>query len=179
MTTVKSPPRLPLIDTPDDIWTREEFAKLAKGHGILNLHRLMAHTPPLMKASGDMAMAFRQAAKLARDVAEIVVLRTAQIVDCDYVFRRHVPLAYAAGVTEQQIGEIGRWADCASFTPAQKAALGFAEKAARRMPMDEMTFEALQRRFSPREIVELTMLVGHYVATAIFVETLAVPDEKA
>ena len=32
---------------------------------------------------------------------------------------------------------------------------------------------------SPREIVELAMLVGFYVSTAIFIKALAVPDEKA
>ncbi len=175
--TAKSPPRLPLIDAPDEPLAREEFDKLASGRGILNLHRMMAHAPPLMKASGGMATAFRQAAELGRDVAEIVVLRTAQIADCAYVFRRHVSLARAAGVTEQQIGEIQRWRESAAFSPAHKAALGFAEKAAQGTPVDDATFALLQRNFSPREIVELTMLVGHYVATAIFIKTLAVPDE--
>ncbi len=177
--TAKSPPRLPLVETPDDAVTREEFSKLASGRGILNLHRMMAHAPPLMKASGEMAAAFRHAAGLERGVAEMVVLRTAQIVDCDYVFRRHVPLARAAGVTEQQISEITRWPESPVFTPAQMAALGFAERAARGTSVDDATFALLRRDFSPREIVELTMLIGHYVSTAIFIKTLAVPGETA
>ena len=175
--TAKPPPRLPLIETPDDPLAREEFDKLASKRGILNLHRMMAHAPPLMKASGGIAAAFRQAAELGRDVAEIVVLRTAQLANCDYVFRRHVSLARTAGVTEQQIGEIGRWRESSAFSPAQKAALGFAEKVARSIPVDDETFALLQRNFSAREIVELTMLVGQYVATAMFIKTLAVPDE--
>ena len=127
--TAKSPPRLPLIDAPDDPLAREEFDKLASRRGILNLHRMMAHAPPLMKASGGMATAFRQAAELGRDVAEIVVLRTAQARQLRLCVSRHVSLARAAGVTEQQIGEIGRWRESSAFSPAQKAALGFAEKA--------------------------------------------------
>jgi 4-carboxymuconolactone decarboxylase len=174
--TAKSP-RLPLIDVPDDPLAREEFDKLASGRGILNLHRMMAHAPPLMKASGGMAAAFRQAAELGRDVTEIVVLRTAQVADCDYVFRRHVSLARAAGVTEQQIGEIRSWRDSTAFSLAQKAALGFAEQAAQDATVDDATFALLQQNFSSREIVELTMLVGQYVATAMFIKTLAVPDE--
>jgi AhpD family alkylhydroperoxidase len=175
--TAKPPPRLPLIETPDDPLAREEFDKLASKRGILNLHRMMAHAPPLMKASGGIAAAFRQAAELRREVAEIVVLRTAQVADCDYVFRRHVPLARAAGVTEQQIGEIGRWRDSGVFSPAQKAALGFAEKVAQGASVDDESFTVLRRNFSPREIVELTMLVGQYIATAMFIKTLGVPDE--
>jgi hypothetical protein len=38
---------------------------------------------------------------------------------------------------------------------------------------------AIRREFSSREIVELAMLVGFYVSTAIFVKALALPDEYA
>ena len=71
------------------------------------------------------------------------------------------------------------WTDSAAFTPAQKAALGFAEKVAQRLPVEDGAFAELRRDFSPREIVELTMLVGFYVSTAIFISALAIPDEKA
>jgi len=173
------PPRLPLVDSPDDALTREAFERLAARRGILNLHRMMAHAPQLMKASGDMAMVFRQEAMLPRSLAELVVLRTAQVVSCDYVFARHLPLARAAGVTEQQIEEVARGPDSAAFTPAQRAALSFAEKAAGGAPIEDGVFAALRSSYSPREIVELTMLVGFYVSIAIFIKALAVPDEKA
>ena len=108
MTTAKpTPPRLPLVETPDDPLAREQFAKLAAGRGILNLHRMMVHAPELMKASGDIAVAFRHEAILARALAEIVILRTAQVVNCDYEWERHLPIARAAGVSEQKIAEVG------------------------------------------------------------------------
>jgi AhpD family alkylhydroperoxidase len=178
-TSAKTPPRLPLIGTSDDALVREAFDKLAKGRGILNLHRMMAHCPPLMKASGDMAMAFRSDAKLTRATAEIVVLRTAQVIDCDYVYRRHLPLARACGVTERQIAEVAQWRDSDAFAAGQKSAIEFAEQAAKAMPVRDSTFTALQREFSPREIVELTMLIGFYVSTAVFIKALAIPDDEA
>lgn len=174
-----APPRLPLVEQPDDPQARALFDKLAAGRGILNLHRMMAHAPPAMKASGDMAVVFRQDAKLGRNVAELAVLRTAQVVDCEYVWLRHLPLAEAAGITQRQIEDIGRATASAAFTPEQKAALAFAEKVAQGTAVDDETFAAVRRAFSPREIVELTMLIGHYVATAIFIKTLRIPDEKA
>jgi len=173
-----APPHLPLVDKPTDPLAAELFDKLAKGRGILNLHRMMAHAPALMKASGDMAVAFRDDAILSRALAEIVVLRTAQVVDCDYVFGRHVPLARSAGVSERQLAEVGRWPQSEAFTSGQKAALGFTEKVARGAAADDETFAGLQRHFSPREIVALTMLIAFYVSTATFVKTLGVPDES-
>ena len=179
MTTVKPiPPRLPLVEAPKDPLAREQFDELAAGRGILNLHRMMAYAPALMKASGDMAMAFRSEAILARALAEIVVLRTAQVADCDYEWERHVPLARAAGVSEQQIADVGRWKQSAAFNLKEKAVLKYAETLAGGTPLEDQIFAELQRYLTPREIVALTMLVGFYVSTAIFIKAMAVPDDN-
>jgi AhpD family alkylhydroperoxidase len=172
-------PRLPLVEVPDGPFVREQFAALASGGGILNLHRMMAHSPPLMKASGEMALAFRRDTELSRLLAELAVLRTAQVLDCSYIWSRHLSLARVCGVTERQIDELAHWPDSAAFTPAQKTALGFAEKAARITPIGDDDFADLRRDFTPREIVELAMLVGFYVSTTIVIKALPVPDEKA
>jgi AhpD family alkylhydroperoxidase len=176
----KSEPKLPLIEDTDDPMLRDEFAKLKSVRGfVLNLHRMMAHAPAFMKASGDMAMTLRHNGTLPRSLVELVILRAAKVVDCDYVWERHLPLARAGGVTDQQIGEVAQWAGSNAFTKAQKTALGFAEKVARGGPVDDATFAAMRREFSPREIVELTMQVGFYVSTATFIKTLAIPDDNA
>jgi len=170
-------PVLPLIEASDDPLVQEEFARLAAGRGILNLHRMMAHAPVLMQASGNMAMALRNKTKLARSTAELAILRAAQVVHCDYVWGRHVSLARAAGVTDQQLEQIAHWRNSAAFTVAQKIALGFTEKVAGGSRVDDETFNAMRREFSQQEIVELTMLIAFYVSTATFIKTLAVPDE--
>jgi alkylhydroperoxidase family enzyme len=175
--TAPSAPLLPLVENPDDPRVREAFDKL--GSGILNLHRMMAHAPALMKALGDMALAFRRDTVLPRAIAELAILRAAQILDAPYVFTRHVSLARNCGVTDQQMSELASWPDSAAFTQAQKAALGFTETGVRQTPPDEATAAELQRHFSAREIVELTMVIGFYVSTAIFIKALAVPTEKA
>jgi alkylhydroperoxidase family enzyme len=102
---------LPLIDNAEDPLAREQLEKLAAGSGILNLHRIMAHAPALMKASGDMALAFRRDTVLERLLAELAILRAAQVIDCDYVWVRHLPLARACDVTERQLDELAHWPD--------------------------------------------------------------------
>jgi alkylhydroperoxidase family enzyme len=174
-----APPLLPLVENPDDPLAREQFDKLAAGSGILNLHRMMAHAPALMKASGDMALVFRRDTKLSRAVAELAILRAAQVLDAPYVWTRHVPLARDSGVTTLQMNELASWPDSKAFTLEQKAALAFAEKAAQHLPVDERAAEELRRHFTAREIVELVMVVGFYASTAIFIKALAVPAEKA
>jgi alkylhydroperoxidase family enzyme len=174
-----SQPLLPLVEIADEPLVRDQFEKLAAGSGILNLHRTMAHAPALMKASGDMALALRRDTKLPRAVAELSILRAAQVLDAPYVWARHIPLARDCGVTALQLDELASWSDSTAFTPAQKAALGFAEKAAQHLPIDESAATELRRHFTAREIVELAMVVGFYLSTAIFIKALAVPAEKA
>jgi 4-carboxymuconolactone decarboxylase len=171
-------PRLPLVEVPEDPLTRDLFDRLAPGRGILNLHRMMAHAPQQMKASGELALALRRQTQLPRSLAEIVILRIAQLTACDYERAQHLPLAREAGVSEAQIAEVGGWRDSKAFTPEQRAALAFTETAARGLPADDADIAELRRYFSPREIVELTMLIGFYVSTAIFINSLAIPAEK-
>ena len=55
-----SAPRLPLLDRPDDPIAIEILETIRARTGrILNLHRMMAHAPAMMKASYDTAMAIR------------------------------------------------------------------------------------------------------------------------
>jgi len=176
--TEPMPPRVPLLDMPDDPATRDAFAKLRAERRLLNLHRAMAHAPALFQSSNEMALAFRKDTQLPRSLVELVILRTAQATDCDYVWDRHVPHARAAGVTDDQMAQLAHWRDSAAFTPAQQAALDFATITARRAPIAETTWAQLRAHFEPREIVEITMLVGFYVSTATFITALAVPDES-
>ena len=90
-----------------------------------------------------------------------------------------MPLARDCGVTAQQMDELASWQDSTAFSPEQKAALRFAEKAAQHVPIDQRAATELRRHFSAREIVELAMVVGFYVSTAIFIKALAVPADKA
>jgi AhpD family alkylhydroperoxidase len=177
VTASSAAPVLPLVEDPDDPLVRDIFEKL--GSGVLNLHRMMAHAPALMKASGDMAQALRRDTALPRAVAELAILRAAQVLDAPYVFTRHVSLARDCGVTAQQMSELASWPDSAAFTPAQKAALGFSEAAVKQSPLDTSHITELRRHFPAREIVELAMVIGFYVSTAIFIKILSVPPEKA
>jgi 4-carboxymuconolactone decarboxylase len=170
--------QLPLVDNPDDPVVRQHFEALAAGGGVLNLHRMMAHAPVLMKASGELAMALRHRTKLPRALAEMIILRIAQVYDCDYVWVRHLPLARACGVTEQKIEALARWRDSDSFTEQEKAAIEFCEIAIHQKGIEAAHSAAFRRHFSPQEMVEIVLLAGNYVSTVIFVKTLAVPPEK-
>lgn len=171
-------PRLPLVDEPSDPEAIAILAAIRARTGrLLNLHRMMAHAPALMKASSEMAMTLRHSLLLPRPLIELVVLRTAQVLGSDYEWQQHHGMALEAGVPPEKIDALAQWSDSTLFTPAEAAALAYAECVALGTESEPALFAELYEQFSPRELVELTLLVCHYASTARFVQALRIPLE--
>ena len=178
MATRTSAPRLPLIDQPTDPAVAEVFDSIHSRTGrILNLHRILGYAPKLMNASGEMALALRNGTELPRTLIELLILRTAQLLRSDYEWQQHHPMALSCGVTQPQIDALDRSKQSPQFSEAEKAALAFCESVVQGSESEPQAFARLQAQFSPREIVELTMAVCHYIATARFVQALGIPLE--
>jgi alkylhydroperoxidase family enzyme len=174
-------PRLPLLTEPaSEADTAAMFADVRSRTGrLLNLHRIMGYAPRLARVSMDMALAIRTGTRLPRPLVELVILRTAQSVGSDYEWQQHHPMALAIGMSENQIEALQHWADSSLFSDAERAALGFCDSIVANSEIDAAGFARLQQHFSPREIVELALVVSEYLATAHFVRALRVPLEAA
>lgn len=181
MTEPKPPttaPRLPLIDEPSEPETVAMFAEVRARTGrLLNLHRMMGYAPRLAKASMDMALAIRTGTLLPRPLVELIILRTAQSFGSDYEWQQHHPMALAIGMSERQIEALQDWRKSDLFSDKERAALAFCDSIIAKVQLNEAEFARLQQHFSPREIVELAMVVAEYLATAHFVRALGVPLE--
>jgi AhpD family alkylhydroperoxidase len=144
---------------------------------VLNIHRVVGHAPKLLRAQAAYAAAMRNDSSLPRYLQELVILRVAQVNDSAYEQSVHRPIAVACGATHEKIDALASWRESALFNGRERAALGFAGEAGRTGDVDEATFTALQRSFSPQEIVELTAIVAWYVGNARFVRALRVAPE--
>ena len=176
--TAAPAPRLPLVGEATDPEVAALFdGILARSGRLLNLHRMMAHAPSLMKASVDTAMAMRHGTLLPRSLIEIVILRTALLLRSDYEWQQHRPMAVANGVSPQQIDALTDWPASTLFADDQREALAFCDCIVGGTAPEDAAFRRLRQHFSPREIVELALIVCHYLATAHFVAALALPLE--
>jgi alkylhydroperoxidase family enzyme len=173
-------PRLPLIGEPSEPETVAMFEEVKARTGrLLNLHRVMGYAPRLAKASMEMALQLRTGTLLPRPMIELMILRTAQTVGSDYEWQQHHPMALAIGMSEKQIDAIERWPDSDLFSEKERAALGLCDSVIAKQQLDDAAFQRLRQHFSPREIVEITVVVCEYLATAHFVRALGVPLEAA
>ncbi|MET8092868.1 carboxymuconolactone decarboxylase family protein [Micromonospora sp. NPDC005220] len=133
----------------------------------LNFFRVMANAETAFPAW------MRWGGTLLKDLAldpllrEIAILRVARLSDVRYEWVQHAPIAQSVGATDEMIHALGRdEIDAACFSPDQRTVLRFTTEVVRDVrPSDEAT-TAVTGLLSPREVVELLMVIGQYMMIA-------------
>jgi AhpD family alkylhydroperoxidase len=118
--------------------------------------RMFAHCPDIAKGLAGFAGAVRQHRKLPERLVELVRLRIAFHNQC----RSCMAIRYADGVEdgvdEALVCSLERPAEAENLTPAEKAALTYADLfATNHLAIDDAAYDTLRRHFSEAEIVEL------------------------
>jgi alkylhydroperoxidase family enzyme len=172
--------RLPALADPTDPYLKDMFAKIrAKGGEPLNIHLVQGFAPALAKARLDMAYALRYDAVTSPLLRELAILRTGQILHSDYELDQHVPIAKACGITDAQIAALPDWPTSELFDEKQRALLAYTEALnTHGGDVDDTTYAAFAKQFTPREIVELTITVVTYYGTGQFTKALRVKPES-
>jgi len=171
--------RLPPLPQPLDPNLQEMFDKRrAMGGAVINLQLVTGHAPKFSRALAAMAFTIRFDAATPRRLLELVILRTAEIVGSDYEINQHRPLMKLCGYSDAQIAAVPSWRGSPLFDDKQRAVLSYVEQVAHGGDVDDATFAALSRHFSPQEIVEITATVGSYYSTGLFTKALRVEVEQ-
>ncbi len=172
--------RLPALPDPSDPYLKEMFAKIrAKGGQPLNIHLVQGFAPKLAKARLDMAYALRYDVITPPLLREMAILRTGQILNSEYELDQHIPLAKACGITDAQIAALPNWRASSLFDEKQRALLAYTEAVALHGgEVDDATYAAFAKQFSPQEIVELTITIITYYGTGQLTKALQVKPES-
>ena len=134
----------------------------------LNVFRLMAHAEtafrPWMRWGGvllnDLALD-----PLLRELAILQVAKRSP--GAEYEWVQHVPIARSVGATDNQIEALDRGDVAAScFTGEQRDVLAFTTEVVGEPGASDAAWDAIAARRSPREIVELLMVIGQYMMLA-------------
>jgi 4-carboxymuconolactone decarboxylase len=113
---------------------------------------------------------------------ELAILRVARLTPhAEYEWVQHVPLAKAVGASEDQVAALERddpEAEC--FSDDQRLVLRFTTEVVTDAQASDHTLEQLSGILSPREIVELLMVIGQYMMVARVMATTRMEiDEPA
>jgi alkylhydroperoxidase family enzyme len=170
--------RLPPLPQPLDPILQEMFNKRrAQGGAIINLQLVTGHAPKFVQASSGMAFTIRFNATVPRNLIELTIMRTAQIVGSTYEINQHLPLIRMCGYSDAQIAALPTWQASTLFDDKERSVLGYVEQMTHGGDVDDPTFAALQKNFNSQQIVELTYTIGNYYANGLLTKALRIQVE--
>ena len=169
----------PLPDPPTDpILLELQEDTRSRGGEVINLHLTLGHAPKIAKARRALSGALRREAVTPRALRELVIIRTAQIVRSDYELNQHVPMALKSGLTQRQLDEVANWRDSKLFDEKQRAVLAYVEQLLAGGDVDDATFAAMTKHFTPQEIIEISVTATNYYGTGLFTPALKIEIER-
>ncbi|HWP56716.1 MAG TPA: carboxymuconolactone decarboxylase family protein [Candidatus Acidoferrales bacterium] len=174
--------RVSLIDEKDHPELAELIAKIkgARGGRLLNIYRMMLHSPELANAWFALNSAVRYSTELSGRERELAVMRVAILNRADYIFETHAKsYALDEGLTPLEIEALFDWSASNLFTSKQRALLAYADAMTRDIEVPEEVFTGLRAHYSERQIVELTMLIGAYNMHTRVLQALKIDPEPA
>ena len=123
---------------------------------------ILAHHRPLLFGVGVASLAFERHSKAVdSQLKHLAMLRTSQLVGCEWCLDFGSYLAQEAGASDEQLRELSRWRESERFDSLERLVLEYAEWMTR-TPVDvpDELFDRLREHFDERQIVELTMAIG-------------------
>jgi alkylhydroperoxidase family enzyme len=103
---------------------------------------------------------------------KLAILRTGWLCQAPYEFGEHVNQAKRAGLTTEEIERIIVGSSASGWNEHERALLRAAEELHQEAMISDETWEQLSQRLNDHQLVELTVLIGQFVATAYFQNSL-------
>jgi alkylhydroperoxidase family enzyme len=175
---------MPVIDMvyePETEEGKELFARLDQGPmGIINLFRVVAHNPQLLRGWLRMATPLLTGGlSLDARLREIAILRVAQNVRSEYEFGHHIPIARAVGLTDEEIASLQDFEESDRFSELERAVIRYVDAGSQLTADASERARELKRWLSDRELLELTFCIGHWNMVARILVPLEVEvDDK-
>ncbi|WP_439578206.1 carboxymuconolactone decarboxylase family protein [Elioraea sp.] len=154
---------IPIPDQPEDAETKAVFERIAASRGwVSNAMRALSAAPEglrVFSAVGHYARYGTALTELQRELAILIVARSVP-----YAWAHHVPLGLQAGLMQGQIDAIGRGTTPHGLQPADRALCDYVFAFLAGKGIAPETATALNRQFSPRQVTDISLIAGYYLA---------------
>src|SRR5258708_39701727 len=150
--------RISLIEEAEHPELAELVGRIKAGRrgGLLNVYKLLLHSPALAQTWFDHNGAVRWKTQLSGRLREIVIIRVAHLNAVDYVLAQHVPgLAVAEGLSLAECDALADWRATAPFDARGRGALAYAEALTMGTTGPHAGVAAVRRHFYGARTVEL------------------------
>ena len=166
--------RLPAFDpeqAPDSV--REILANTP-----LSLFGMVAHAESAFNPWLKYSNALLTRLELDPLLRELAILQVAHLVDSRYEWVQHAAIARAVGASEQQVEAVEQDRETdASFSDEQRLVLAFSREVILDGAASEQAVAELASRLGARGVIELLLVIGHYMGIARLIATTGLaPD---
>lgn len=175
-------PRIPYVSA-DLAEPREivDAVRARRGGSLLNLDRMLLHSPELARGWNAYLGAVRNRLSLSPKLRELAMCVVAVINGAEYEFIHHAPVFIEAGGTQAQIDAMRDPERAANdshlFDDTERAALQMAIAMTRTVKIDDAVFDALKARLPEQQLVEFVATVAAYNMVSRFLVAMGVEPE--
>jgi alkylhydroperoxidase family enzyme len=166
----------PDVDRPE-LAALVERIKRERGGRMLNLYRMLLHSPPMAEGWLAFFTSVRQKGALSGRYRELAIMRIAVINGARYEFEAHVPFALKEGLAQAQLDALGADRTPEGLTEADGAVLAYTDAMTRAVRVPDGVFARVRGHFAERELVELTVTIAGYNCVSRFLEAIQVDHE--
>jgi alkylhydroperoxidase family enzyme len=155
-----------------------ERIKRERGGSVLNLYKMLLHSPAVAEGWLAFLTSIRQKAALPGRYRELAILRVAVLNGADYEFEVHVPFALKEGWAQAVIDALRAKRVPDELDGADRAVIAYADSMTREIHVPDDIFASVREHFAERQIVELTATIAGYNCVSRFLEALRVDGER-
>jgi len=160
----------------------EQARELTLERGNLNVYRALANAEKVFTGWMLAGQAALTSPVLPVRLRELVVLRTAYLMDSPYELGQHRDVARTAGLSRDEINAITSESDWqeSHFSPVEVAVLHLATELLTTRSVSAEVFEQVHTALDSEATVELLMVISRYAGLALMLNALQVDlDETA
>ena len=163
----------PMLPVADEDWP-DSVADMRSGFaGGLNVYRVMAHHPALLKAWSDLREHVVNQTSLGRDRSEVVILRTGVRLGSAYEWAQHVVRARKCGLDDTRIRSMRGAPD--QMAPADALLARAVDELLDSAELTPATKARLMAEIGAEGALDLIATVGFYSTLAFILKSFATP----
>lgn len=152
-----------------------------KNGKLLNLDRMLLHSPPVARGWNTYMGAIRTELQLSPRLRELAICAVAVLNRADYEWIQHAPEFLAAGGSQAQLDALKeldvRGENVAAFSSLERIALTLTIEMTRDVNLSSATKDALHAHLPAREIAELVSVIASYNMVSRYLVALGIEPE--
>ena len=146
---------------------------------MLNLFRMLAHSPPVASGFARLGGALLQDSTLDPRLREAAIVRVGLLAGAAYEVEKHTAIARMVGLSEAELAALTPGGDASALGDALRAVLALTDELFANVRASDAALDAVRRHLDDRQVVELVVTAGYYGLVCRVLETLGVDRESS